>query len=75
MGGVVKKLVRGSLSPLKKGLEMVGIGGDGAAPPADSGVMPIPDQEEQRRIARKNAAKRRGGRSSTILTGGQDTLG
>lgn len=42
--------------------------------PAKPKVFAMPDQEEQKRIGRRNAAKRRGGRTSTILTG-QDTLG
>ncbi len=37
-------------------------------------IVAMPDQEEQKKIARRNAAKRRGGRASTILTG-DDTLG
>ena len=36
---------------------------------------PMPDIEEQKRIGRRNAANRKGSRSSNIMTGGEDTLG
>jgi hypothetical protein len=45
------------------------------APMPDKAPMAMPDQEEQKRLARRNAAKRRGGRTSTVLTGGEETLG
>lgn len=51
-----------------------GIEEDKPKTPAAPKVFAMPDQEEQKRIGRRNAAKRRGGRTSTILTG-QDTLG
>jgi hypothetical protein len=43
--------------------------------PPNKPVIAMPDQEETKRIARRNAAKRRGGRTSTVLTGGRGTLG
>ena len=35
----------------------------------------IPDEDELKRARRRKAATRKGGRSSTILTGGGDKLG
>ena len=35
----------------------------------------MPDEEELQRARRRKAAKRRGGRASTILTGDGDRLG
>lgn len=43
--------------------------------PEEKDVMPMPDQEEQIRLARRSAARRRGGAASTILTGYDDPLG
>lgn len=42
--------------------------------PKEEPVMPIPDEELSRAARRRARARRKGGRSSSILTGG-DTLG
>lgn len=42
--------------------------------PEEATPMPLPDEELSRAARRRSRAKRRGGRSSSILTGG-DSLG
>ena len=45
-----------------------------AADAASKPAIPLPDEEELARIRRRRAARRTGGRDSTILTG-DDTFG
>jgi len=49
--------------------------GDKQEAPKVEPRAPMPDIEEQKRIGRRNAANRKGSRSSNIMTGGEDTLG
>ena len=69
-----KAVIEDPFNPIAHTKAALGIEEKKPDEPAPPKVFAMPDQEEQKRIARRNSAKRRGGRTSTILTN-QDTLG